>query len=237
LSGNRKQAYLQHNKYNMSIINKLLSYIAPHHCIGCNAEGALLCSSCLHGLRRVHSRCYICQRLSDDFLTCLACRKRTPLAHVWTYASYEGLAKELIHRLKFERAQAASYTIGRALADLYTGPSGTVVTSVPTANSRVRQRGYDQAALIGRELARVLRCPYLPLLAREGSLRQVGQERAVRKRQMQHVFRPLASSSDAPRRVLLVDDVITTGATCEVAARILREMGVKQVDVIVFAVA
>jgi ComF family protein len=237
LSGNRKQAYLQHNKYNMSIIEKILALVAPHLCLGCSKEGALLCEKCLSDLAMIPPRCYNCQRLTDDFLTCPACRKHTPLARVWAYTPYKGLAKEVIHKIKFERAQAGARTVARALAGVYTGSDQITITNIPTANSRVRQRGYDQAALIAQELARLLHCKYTTLLARVGEARQVGQQRNVRKMQMHDAFRLSVPALGSPESVLLVDDVLTTGATCEAAARVLRQAGVKHVEAIVFAVA
>ena len=78
---------------------------------------------------------------------------------------------------------------------------------------------------------------YTPLLARTGGQRQLGQHRDVRVKQMEGAFRILNPDAVRGKHVLLVDDVLTTGATCEAAARALRQAGAKQVGATVFAVA
>ena len=156
---------------------------------------------------------------------------------VYAVTSYDGLAKEVLHRLKFERARAAADDIAGILATRCTGAKQTFVTHVPTADKRVRQRGYDQAALIAQALARRLDLPYSPLLARIGDERQLGQQRTVRTEQLQGAFRPLHTTSLPKAHILLVDDVLTTGATCEAAARTLRAAGASRVSAAVFAVA
>lgn len=237
MSGNRKQGYLQHKKYNMSIIKELFNILAPHECLGCNTEGNLLCERCSRDLLMIPERCYLCKRWNESFLTCPACRKKTPLHKVWTVTKYEGLAKLVLHDLKFARAQAAAEDIAAALAARISVRQETVVTHVPTAPQRVRQRGYDQAALIAKSLARQLGLPYLPLLVRSGTQRQLGQHRDVRKQQMTDAFRVATNPMLAGKHILLVDDVLTTGATCESAARVLRHAGAKRVSAAVFAVA
>jgi predicted amidophosphoribosyltransferase len=112
-----------------------------------------------------------------------------------------------------------------------------LIAYVPTAPQRVRERGYDQAALIAKELAIRSKLPYHTLLARTGTQRQLGQQRAVRKEQMTGAFRSLDKIDLQDKHVLLIDDVLTTGATCEAAARALRQAGAKRVSAAVFAVA
>ncbi len=237
MSGNRKQSYLQHKNYNMSVIEEFFNILAPHQCVACHAEGSLLCQMCTEKINKVPERCYACGRWSERFRTCRACRRRSPLYSVRTVTAYEGAAKDLLHAVKFARARAGAGVMAAALAA--TGPLSkeTLITYVPTAPGRVRGRGYDQAALIAKGLSRRLGLPYLPLLARVGGQRQLGQSRAVRKQQMADAFRPLGRIDLRGKHVLLVDDVLTTGATCEAAARTLRRAGAKRVSAAVFAVA
>jgi len=221
----------------MSIIEDLLALIAPHQCIGCGREGSLLCATCSADLRKVPPRCYVCRRWSDDFKTCVPCRRQTPLRNVWAVTTYDGVAKELLHRFKFERARAGAKPIAALLAVKYASVEDVVVVHVPTANTRVRQRGYDQAALIAKEFAARIERPHLPLLIRVGNQRQVGRHRQERKQQMTEAFRLTQGNMVPPKHVLLIDDVLTTGATCEAAARVLRQAGVARVSAAVFAVA
>lgn len=196
-----------------------------------------MCRDCSLGLQIVPERCYVCNRWSEGFVTCKQCHKKSPLYAVAAVTKYEGVAKDVLHELKFARAQAAAKDIARDLAKRYSSEGEILVTHIPTAALRVRQRGYDQAGLIAKELAGMLGKPYLPLLARMGDQRQLGKQRGIRKQQMEDAFRPLDNPLLKNKHVLLVDDVLTTGATCEAAARALRRAGAKRVSAAVFAVA
>jgi ComF family protein len=219
----------------MNPIERILSFIAPHLCLVCGSEGVLLCSACATHLPTIPKRCYACHKAQANWRVCPG--HGLPLAHVRTCASYDGTVKQLVGRLKFERARSAATTIAQIMAAMHADIGPHIITHVPTATTRVRQRGYDQAALIARALARELRMPYLPLLARTSQHRQLGQSRLTRKTAMEGLFRvtsPLARSS---LPILLVDDVMTTGASIEAAAKALRARGATTVDAITFAAA
>ncbi|MCW1908703.1 MAG: phosphoribosyltransferase family protein [Candidatus Saccharibacteria bacterium] len=111
----------------------------------------------------------------------------------------------------------------------------TIVVPAPTATVRVRRRGYDHARLLAKEIARLKTLSYEEHLVRLSQTRQVGAKREDRYRQMIGAFRVTRSQSLAGRHVLLVDDVLTTGATLEAAARTLKACGVLSVGAVVFA--
>jgi len=221
----------------MSIIEELFNILAPHQCLSCRAEGSLLCQICTDVISNLPERCYACGRRSEAFRTCPACRRRSPLYSVWAVAEYDGAAKELVRALKFARAKAAAGVVAKALAAGCGLSEDVIVTHVPTVPNRIRERGYDQAALIAKQLSAGKSLPYLALLARAGGQRQLGQGREVRKRQMAGAFRLASGANVRGKHILLVDDVLTTGATCEAAARVLRAAGAKRVSAAVFAVA
>jgi ComF family protein len=150
--------------------------------------------------------------------------------------NYEALAKELVWRLKFSGAQAAASEIAGHLATIYVGDANVLVVPVPTSSQRVRQRGYDQANLLAKELSQRLGRRYLPCLTRVGQKHQVGASRSQRLAQLSGAFRVNATIVDGAH-ILLVDDVLTTGATLQAAARVLKAAGAKRVEAIVFAQA
>jgi len=100
----------------------------------------------------------------------------------------------------------------------------------------VRIRGYDQSQLIAKRLAKQLGLPYCRLLRRVGQTRQVGASRQQRKEQIQHAFQPTGNKLTS-QRVIVVDDILTTGATLEAAAAALKQAGASHVTAVVFAVA
>lgn len=218
------------------IIERLFAFIAPYDCLVCGVEGSLLCEWCEpDALPSLPERCYRCHAISKDSRVCRKCRTYGPLNHVWVRTSYEGYAKSLLHVLKFEHGKQAAAVMAKELAEMVPYLEGVVVVPVPTATSRIRQRGYDQAVEIAQRLARHKDMYYEPLLIRMGQTRQVGTGRKDRAAHMESAFRVMGGRTQMPERVLLVDDVVTTGATLAAAARCLKKAGVRTVDAVVFA--
>jgi ComF family protein len=227
----------------MKLIDSLLSVISPYDCLGCAAEGALLCADCRGGLTPALPRCYRCHAVSASFTTCPACRPESPLRVVMPAVRYDGLAKDIVWRMKFARTQGAAAEIARLVEDRLQlrrrlhGRPDIIITHAPTATVRVRQRGYDQASLIAHELAGITRLPYIPLLARRGSQKQIGATKEQRTQQLDGAFRAMRAGRIRGKHIILIDDVVTTGATLEAAANALLQAGARRVDAVVFAQA
>lgn len=195
-----------------------------------------MCINCSRGLRLIPSRCFRCRKLTEGFQVCVQCRKTSKLYSVQPVTTYEGVAKDLIGRLKFYGAQSAAIEIA-ALFPQDDLPSDAYIVPVPTATSRVRQRGYDQAKLIARALARSSNLPYLDCLARSGQSHQVGARRAERLKQLKNAYRIKGHVDLANKNIILIDDVLTTGSTLNAAAVYLKQAGAKRVYARVFAQA
>lgn len=216
------------------MLEAIIRVLAPHYCFGCNAEDTLLCDACRNAeLRLVPSRCYGCKKLTRDYAVCKSCRRHGPLKHVWPGCEYTALPRQLIHVYKFERAKAGYEPIARQMSEVVP-LIDAVVVPVPTATTRVRQRGYDHTALIAKRFAQARSLPYQNVLMRLGQQRQVGAERSVRLEQAASFFM-IKPKLPMPERVLLIDDVLTTGATLQAAARCLKQAGVKEVNAATFA--
>lgn len=221
----------------MPLLDNLLSVIAPHNCLVCGVEGQLVCRLCaFDAFPQLPSRCYRCKALTSDYAVCDNCRTNTSLKRVWIKTSYENTAKDLIHFFKFERARSATSVIVESLDEfLPYFVEQILVVPVPTATERIRQRGYDQAALLAKALAERRNLEYLPALARLTHTRQVGASRKQRFEQLQLAFSVTKSQAIKDREILLIDDVITTGATLETLARLLKKAGAKSVMAATFA--
>lgn len=230
--------YLQHNKHNMSIIDHILSMLAPYECLGCGVEGGLLCANCTGRLPVVPQRCYRCFESSAGALTCAGCRAACNLHQVLAATMYGGVAKELVVSLKFSGARQAARQMADCLSHLIKEAGiHAVIIPVPTATARVRGRGFDQAGLLARELSRRTRLPYRDCLARSGRTRQLGMSRQRRLSQLEGAFRVSGSPMPTGTPILLVDDVMTTGATLEAAAKTLCRNGAGRIAAAVFAQA
>ena len=145
---------------------------------------------------------------------------------------YEGVAREVVARLKYRNERAALGWLADGMAALLRPPRDAVVTWVPTTGRRRRARGFDQAALLARAIARRWRRPVVGLLRRENSVAQTGRSRGER-------IQGVALRARAPRAgqvpVVVVDDVVTTGTTLRCAAAALRATGVPWVAALVAA--
>ncbi len=154
------------------------------------------------------------------------------LDRTWSSAAHEGVARDLVTALKFRRLTPVAGLIADrvqwlAPADLLSG----AIVPVPAAALRLRKRGFDPAAEIAAALAERLGAPIEDCLSRRGGGRQVGKRRAQR---IGHPPR-IEVRAEVPRSTLLIDDVLTTGATLSACARALRRGGAVRVVAITFA--
>jgi predicted amidophosphoribosyltransferase len=153
------------------------------------------------------------------------------LDRAWSSAAHEGVARELVAALKFRRLLPVAELMADRIQWLAPGTllGGTVVP-VPTARLRSIARGFDPALEIAQALAARTSLPTSSCLARRGGGRQVGRRRAER------VGHPpmIQARGRAPRSVLLVDDVLTTGATLSSCAQALRSAGSVRIVAVTF---
>lgn len=219
----------------MSVVDGVMGLLAPHLCISCGSGGSVLCGSCVDTYWQPDAaRCAGCFRLQKDARVCPRCKPWLPLKAVFIAAPYEGIGAQLVHALKFDLRRQAAVPMAVMLNEaIHDELDNVVVCPVPTAPSRIRQRGFDHAALLAKHLAIQHQSEYQRLLTRTSSRRQVGASRASRIRQMVNEF--IVKKTEIPDRVLLVDDVMTTGATLAAASRALRAAGAQEVYAAVFA--
>jgi ComF family protein len=145
--------------------------------------------------------------------------------------------KRLLWGLKFHGQRAVAPLLAQRMKSYIVPASIDLLVPIPTATSRVRQRGYDQAVLLTQELSRQSGLPSSRLLKRHGQAHQVGASRRQRLLQLRAAFRVSKQHHLTGKNILLVDDVLTTGATLEAAAAALKATGARRVYGIVAAQA
>ena len=212
------------------LLQNIVELITPHACLACSASGAVICDSCLPKLATASAgTCVRCNRLSSLGKTCTRCQHHLVIRGVSVSAYYDGAVKELILRLKFHRDRSAAWA-SAALILSRIDPKKMpfdVVTSVPVSPQRYRERGYNQSELIARAVAKELTLPYQTLLGRNNGDHQMGKDRNTRIQQVQAAF--YSQRGLKGERILIIDDVVTTGATLDACARALKIAGAKNV--------
>lgn len=211
------------------MLEALLSLTAPHHCCGCGQIGTLLCGNCKYNITsESFSLCAACgKELAGSNGICSQCK--VAYQQAWCVADRRDYLEQLINHFKFSNAREAH----RPLADLLHTcipnlPGQVRIVPIPTISSHIRQRGYDHMLLVARRLGRLRRLPIDTSLRRATNSMQRGAGRRQRVKQAKTAFtcpRPL----DPDVIYLLIDDVITTGATVEYATKVLRDAGAQTV--------
>lgn len=192
------------------------------------------------------SKCIVCRDIlgKEEMDLCRSCRidqpeyaygkKKVPhIADLTALWRYEGQIRKSLHRYKFGNARHYAAPYGRLLAmrisrDL---PRADVVTWVPVSAKRLRRRGYDQAELLARAAAPELEltCEKMLEKFRDNRANSGLKDPAQRRANVLGVYRAVRPGSIRGKRVLLLDDIITTGATASECARVLLTAGAKEV--------
>jgi ComF family protein len=205
----------------------LLDLLLPPACAGCGRFGQQLCDACREALRPA-------SRPEDRFF---ASEAGTLVGEALTLAmaafAYEGTMRRVLQRLKYggsaRLAEPLAAAAAPALATLtaLTGPAPLV--PIPLHPGRQRQRGYNQAALLARALHAQTGTGTTDLLVRRRpTTKQHHLDRAARLRNLRDAFAP-APEARPPPAVILVDDILTTGATLDACASVLLEAGCRRV--------
>ena len=216
------------------MIEKLLSYIAPHHCCSCDKIGCIICDSCKYNIvSDTKNICISCGHLAGINGVCGACK--TPYERAWLVGDRSGVLQRLIGLYKFERVKAAYRPLGDLLADALPDlPKDVVVVPMPTVSSHIRQRGYDHTLLIAKRVAFLKGLKCQQLLARKTNTKQRQASATQRLRQAKNAF-ALNGTVAAGTTYLLIDDVVTTGASIKYAAKALMDAGADHVWVAIIA--
>lgn len=213
--------------------------VLPGSCLLCGADSGndLLCPPCVSDLPPLPGHC--CPRCGETTTYgehCGSCLQKPPaFSGVSALYRYDFPVDRLIQALKYGHQLALADWFGARLASALAGQSFAAVAPLPLHPQRLRERGFNQSAEIARAIATQLQLPLArDLLQRpRATAAQAGLDRQARQRNVRGAF---ASQADCTgQRLLLVDDVLTSGATADEAARTLIDRGALEVHVAVVA--
>jgi predicted amidophosphoribosyltransferase len=212
----------------------MLDLLLPQRCVVCGCGGRQLCPGCREELPRIEPP--LCARCGAPTAwpveRCRECAgRRLGFASARAAVGYDAAARRLVHAWKERGLRRLAAEAAQLVADRVPPPGVDALTFVPTDRERRLARGHNPAERLALELAALWELPCLPLLERTRGGRQRGSS-AVERRTVRGAFRP---RSAAPRKVAVIDDVYTTGATAAAAASALRAAGARRVEAIAFA--
>lgn len=211
--------------------DRLLDWLFPRRCIGCGGEGDFLCARCAAALPALHPP--LCPRCGFPLASCTLCPdcSHLPLAIDGIRSPYlhKGLARELVHSLKYDHFKALAGPAARLMARYFEAhplPADLLI-AVPIHSKRLRRRGYNQADLMARKLSRFIGVPIVGegvLVRIRDTDSQVGLGAQARRHNVAGAF-ACRQGVLTGKRILLIDDVCTTGATLSACAVALKEAG------------
>lgn len=203
-----------------SLYARLLDLVFPPRCPGCRAGGVLLCARCMERCRRL--------RITDPPP---GRRSGSLLATVNGLYQYDAPLREAIFLFKYRRRRAMAAPLGALMLEALPVHAQTceAIVPVPLHPSRLRERGFNQSALLADAVAAALGRTVDERLARvRETPHQVGCDSGQREANVRDAFAWQAGAA-APGVVLLIDDVLTTSATMRACARALRSSGTQVV--------
>ena len=237
----------------------LLDFIFPKRCLGCVRLGKYFCDNCRQTIKVIKTNeaiCPICEKLAIDGATHPYCQTRYTLDGLVSFFRYDGairkavksikyrlvsdLAKEFVDLIPSDRFTLSFRPVSRNPFFITDGsrvkPGMTDISlalvPIPLHSSRFRERGFNQAEVLGKIIAKKLNLP-----VRTDILKRVKKttpqvemkDRSERLRNMSYVFAMNNVAMKQCNNVILFDDVFTTGATMRSAANVLKRSGVKKV--------
>ena len=227
------------------LASNLFNQLMPLHCLLCHEDvqqHPAICSHCYDQLPWLSSCCSVCSIALPEGVSgpCGECQS-SPRAYIKVHAlfSYAQPLDSLITKMKFGQQLGVARLLGELLLGYYSRHSidlsGYAVLPVPLHKQRLRERGYNQSLEIARPLAKASQLPLLTRAVRrqEPTRAQTGLSAKARVHNLKGAF--TVSGEALPDSVLIVDDVITTGATINELSKTLGKAGVKKVEIATIA--
>lgn len=207
----------------------------PKNCLSCGWEGDWVCHECFEKIgQKIILFCPRCYKENEEGRVCANCRSFSFLDGVLALGDYKDvIIAKAVQSLKYDYVEEITEFFGKLLPKEEKKISrivyGSVFMPVPLHRKRFLERGFNQAELIARAWSRILLAPVETdiLIRRRFTTPQVKLKAAERRQNLRGAF--VVKKKPVVEKVILVDDVFTTGSTLQECARVLKESGVKEV--------
>ncbi len=215
-------------------VRKAVDALFPERCVGCGAFGISFCGDCEHGLKSSPAvpRCPNCWAQWPGPDNCPRCFGWDALDGAVAAFDYEGSVRRAVRGLKYRHTKSLAAVMARNVAPLLARYEEALVLPIPLHGSRQRSRGFNQAELLLRIAG--FHNPGAGLLRAKKTRAQYGLSLGERRTNVRGAFRYEGPKLQG-KTVVVVDDVITTGATANECARMLKDAGARRVVAVAFA--
>lgn len=226
------------------MLDFFVSLLYPKKCVGCKKNGAYICDNCFAGIDFLQFQvCCVCQKGSIDGLTHPKCKTSYSLDGIISSIAYKGIVKKLLYQFKYRPFLSdLKIILGKLFYEgliqqeafiNFLDAKNVWITSVPLHSNRLKKRGYNQSELLAKELSIKLEIPYLSnvLVRQKHTKPQFELKKEERKKNMLGAFsiNQKFGGEIKGKRIILVDDIATTGATLRECGKILKKSGAGKV--------
>lgn len=210
-----------------------IEIVFPEFCIGCHKIGTLLCYACFEKIEFLQFSLSVSELKNQT--------KNWKLDSVTCCSYYQGITQKIVHELKYHSVIAVGKLIAHLLYYTTQPPPFELITFVPIHVKKQKQRGFNQSQVIAQELGKLLQKPVACLLIKK---KQTRSQMSIhdRKQRETNITHSIVMNTAVPQevtvtspRVLLIDDVFTSGNTLNYCATILKQFGFEEVHGLCFA--
>jgi len=224
----------------------LIDVLFPKFCLGCSHIGSYICNRCFKKLKVIDKpTCLYCHKQSYLGLTHPRCSKKLSIDGVLSIYYYDNLLKKIIKNIKYRLATVVWDEFWKSIPEsnidrLFAYKKifhEAFIQVVPLSQSKYKLRGFNQAAMITKYFNKVLNFPIINVLKRSHEALAQAQIKSKKTRQknIRNVFLTVNKIDIKNKTIILVDDVITTGATLKEASRVLKKAGANKVYALTLA--
>jgi|YelNatPaOPRAMG01_1025707.scaffolds.fasta_scaffold05440_5 ComF family protein len=218
----------------------LKELLFPPRCLICRRiSREVICSDCLSKVSLIKGPvCKVCGSPLEEEGLCYKCRTSPPyFSRARSYALYDGVIRTAIIRFKFEKRRNLGIFLGKLLGEFILGLKWDIdfIVPIPLSKERLRIRGFNQSEILAAEVCKILGAPLsLGLIRIKETKPSINLNIEERLDNINRAFL-LADTNLKGKKILLIDDVYTTGATTNEASKTLLERGIKEVRVVTLA--